>query len=208
MRPLQITLFVLAFIVVGTQSFRHIYVKFFQPRTSVLDPFRDPTESGIAEAEDLDDLLVMYQEAREAVAEYEGNPANPPVSVRERRELEPYSSEFRLEMEIQRREAQAHGIFKMRFYWAFGLVGVLLGILCHVRFNRWLGMAAVIAGFSEMAFWTSPLVRLPGAGTEFERLLNNRLVLSVVTWVLLLALWLLLDRSKIGAPKKASESEA
>jgi branched-subunit amino acid ABC-type transport system permease component len=68
-------------------------------------------------------------------------------------------------------------------------------------------MAAVIAGFSEMAFWTSPLVRLPGAGTEFERLLNNRLVLSLVAWVLLLGIWLLLERTRKGAAEAASELE-
>jgi hypothetical protein len=35
MKRLQTTLFVLAFIIIGTQSFRHVYVKWIEPRSSV-----------------------------------------------------------------------------------------------------------------------------------------------------------------------------
>jgi hypothetical protein len=205
MRPLQITLFILGFILIGTQSFRHIYVKFLEPRSSVLDPYMDATDTGIASSESLEDLIVLYEEAHEAVEAYEREAANPTVPVRERRAIEPYSSLQRLESEIRTREARANGIFKVRFYWTFGLLGVILGLVCHLRFNRWVGMAAVIGGFSEMAFWTSPLVGLPGTGAEFESLLNHRLVLSLVTWGLLLAIWLALDRPHKETPTKAGE---
>lgn len=67
-------------------------------------------------------------------------------------------------------------------------------------------MASIIAGFSEMAYWTSPLARAFGALPEFERLLATKLLLSVVSWALLVALWLLMDQW--GRVRGAGESGA
>ncbi len=55
-------------------------------------------------------------------------------------------------------------------------------------------MVAIIADFSEMAYWTSPLTRSFGAMTEFERLLTNKLLLSLISWGLLVTLWVLVDK--------------
>ena len=65
---------------------------------------------------------------------------------------------------------------------------------CYHKQNAWLGMAAIIAGFSEMAYWTSPLNRHFGAVPEFEQLLSHKLVFSLISWGLLVALWLLADK--------------
>ena len=53
--------------------------------------------------------------------------------------------------------------------WGCGLLSILLGVWCHRKWNAWLGMAAIIAGFSEMAYWTTPLARPFGGMPEFER---------------------------------------
>ncbi len=200
MKRLQITLFIIAFLILGTQSFRHLYVKWIEPRSSVLDSYREPVDTAIASATSLDELVAMYEPAHSAVQEYESNPDNPVVPFRERRETEPYASQMKIEREIVGWERRTKGIFELRFFWAFGLLSILLGVGCHQKWNKWLGMAAIIAGFSEMAYWTSPLTRSFGAMPEFERLLTNKLLLSLISWGLLVTLWLLVDRwDKAGA---------
>jgi hypothetical protein len=56
--------------------------------------------------------------------------------------------------------------------------------------SRWLGFTLLIAAFIEFIYWTSPTFL--GANTrEFDRLLGNKLALSVLSLVLLMAvIWL------------------
>ena len=194
MKRLQITLFMIAFVILGTQPFRHVYVKWIEPRSSVLDSYREPVDTAIASATSLDELEAMYAQAHSAVQEYESNPDNPMVPFRERGVTEPYESEIKIEREIVGWERRTKGIFELRFFWGCGLLSILLGVGCHQKWNKWLGMAAIIAGFSEMAYWTSPLTHSFGAMPEFERLLTNKLLLSLIAWGLLVTLWLLVDR--------------
>jgi hypothetical protein len=194
MKRLQITMFVIGFVILSTQSFRHIYVKWIEPRSSVLDPFREPADTAAASATSLDQLVARYQQARAAVQDYETK-GNPEVMRHERSETEPYATEMALQNRIEEWEAQSRQIFQLRFFWTIGLLATVLGIWCHQRLNAWLGMAAIIGGFTEMAYWTSPLRRSFGAAMEFERLLSNKLVLSLLAWGLLVALWLVVDRA-------------
>ncbi len=194
MQRLQTTLFVIAFVVIGTQSFRHVYVKWIEPRSSVLDAYRAPVDTAIASANNLQDLVALYERAHSLVQQYESKAANPEVPRHERQEAEAYASEMKLRTEIEGWEARTKDIFQLRFFWGLGFLSVLLGIWCHTKWNAWLGMAAIISGFSEMAYWTSPLTRSFGAAPEFERLLGNKLVLSLITWSFLVTLWLLVDK--------------
>ena len=202
MKNLQITLFVIAFAILGTQSFRHVYVKWIEPRSSALDQFRDAVDTAIAAVATLDELVTLYEQAHTAVQQYESKPGNPEILLHERRETEPYASELKLEQQIQEWEARTKGIFQLRFFWSIGLFSVVLGIWSHKQWNAWLGMAAIIAGFSEMAYWTSPLARSFGAMPEFERLLTNKLALSFISWALLVTLWVLVDGW--GKPRQGS----
>jgi len=194
MKRLQTTLFVIAFIIIGTQSFRHVYVKWIEPRSSVLDAYQAPADTAIASAGSLKELAAMYARAHNLVQQYESKSTNPDIPLHRRDDTEPYASEMKLRREIETWEAQRNSIFQLRFFWTLGLLSVLLGIWCHTKWNAWLGMAAIISGFSEMAFWTSPLSRSSGAMPEFERLLGNKLVFSVITWGCLVVLWLLVDK--------------
>ena len=194
MKRLQTTLFVIAFIVIGTQSFRHVYVKWIEPRASVLDAYREPVDTAIASAGSLQELVALYERAHKLVQEYERKPGNAEVAPYKRQETEPYASEMKLQSQIEAWEAQTKNIFQLRFFWGLGFLSVLLGLWSYRKWNAWLGMAAIISGFSEMAYWTSPLSRSFGAAPEFERLLGNKLVFSIITWVFLVTLWLLVDK--------------
>jgi hypothetical protein len=192
MRGLKVTLFILALVVFGTQTFRHVYVKWIEPRGSVLDDFREKVEDEIAASEDLDDLLAQYKVAHGRLKEYESG--HPEIEVRERSAQQLYTEEQQLQSAIMRVEQQEKSIFDLWFYWLCGLLSIGLGVLAYRRLNRWLGMVGIITGFTEMATWTSPLWRTWGPQGEFERLLTLKLVLSLVSMALLIGLWLCSDK--------------
>jgi hypothetical protein len=197
MRTFQIVLFVLAMVVSTTQTFRHIYVRWIEPTESVLDQFKTGVDSEIANAETLDELVPLYAQADAKVREYEDDSANTYVEAYERQNVEPYASKRKLEREISDRENRNRQLVQLRFYWIGGLASILIGVWVYGRVNRWLGMTSVIVGFSEMLFWTSPLVHGYWQGQEFLTLLNHKLALSAITWVLLIGLWLLVAKGRV-----------
>ena len=82
-------------------------------------------------------------------------------------------------------ESKWKEIHALRFYWLLGFAFFLLGIVIYQKRSRWFGLALLIAAFSEFIYWTSPT--FIGATREFDRLLVNKLVLSAVSFALLLA---------------------
>ncbi len=193
MRNLQITLFIIALAFATTQTFRHVCVKWLEPRTSVLDKYDDAIEKEISASESIDNLLSLYDEAQNQVKKYESDPDNPEVKENEKRYKEPYKTEIKLRDSIEEWESHKRDIHKLRFFWACGLLSVLIGFWAYIKIDQWLGIVGVITGFTEMIFWTCPRIfGFFGARYEFERLLNNKLFFSLVTCVLLIATWFLL----------------
>ena len=190
MRGTQITLFVLGLMILGTQTFRHVYVKWIEPTGSVLDKYRPPIAEDVAATEDLDALVALYEPARERVRVYEETATLEDIDLARRTGREPYRSEQTARDAIERWEAQGRSVFQLRFYWLVGLLSVVGGLLAYARINPWLGMVGIITGFTEMAVWTSPLWHAWGPQAQFERLLNQKLVLSLVSVALLVGLWL------------------
>lgn len=202
MRSLQTTLFVLVMIVLATQSFRHVYVKWIEPTGSVLDEFRDPVEKDIAASHDLEELKAMYAKARAAKKAYEQGKSLEEVDLARRTDRDTYREENELRDAIERVEGQNRSVFQLWFYWFCGLFSVTLGLAAYARVNPWVGMVGMITGFSEMAFWTSPLWRSHGPQAGFERLLTWKLVLSFASMALLLAVWLWSQRPSRTAPSE------
>lgn len=210
MRALQITLFIVGLILLGTQSLRHVYVNWIEPTDSVLDKYREPVEVKIIESKELEELVVLYEDARERVKGYERDGTKEPIPYDERSQRDPYKTEMRIENAIRSWEAQSDEMFQLGFFWTMGLLGILLGLLAYVRINRWLGMVGIITGFWEMALWTSPLWRAWGPQAEFERLLTAKLILSLVSTVMLIALWLWVARrraSQSGSPQSTQAAQ-
>lgn len=192
MRGLKITLFVLGLLTMGTQTFRHVYVKWIEPSGSVLDAYQAEVEEDIAASDDLDELTAHFEKAHEARKAYETDHQDVPAY--QRLGVKAFDDEQKLRAAIKRVEGQRKSIFDLWFYWLCGLASIVLGILAYRRVNRWLGMAGMITGFSEMAWWTSPLWRTWGPQGEFDRLLTMKLLLSFVSLALLIAIWLKSDR--------------
>jgi hypothetical protein len=185
-KALQRTLAILACLFLVLQTVRHAYVLWLEPRNSVLDKYDQPLRDEIAAARSVDELVARYDPIRKEVDRVKADQraADPKGAFQEDQDTEPFRSEASLREAIQSWEERAKEIHSLRFYWLVGVVLVVLGAASYLRINPWLGMTLLIAGFSEIIYWTSPTF-LGAVTNEFDRLLVNKLVLSVVSLVLL-----------------------
>lgn len=187
MKALERTLAILAFLILVSQTVRHAYLLWLEPRTSVLDRYDQPLKEQITNAKALNELLLRYDPVRKQAdaARQELSKSGKRLSFSEEQELEPYKSEIALRVAIKDWEDRSQEIYQIRFYCLVAFVLFILGAIIYQKRNRWLGLALLIAAFTEFIYWTSPTFL--GANThEFDRLLVNKLVLSIVVFLLLL----------------------
>ncbi len=193
MKTFRAILAMMALLVVAGQTFRHVYVKWIEPRDSVLLRFRDPAEQDIAASKSLGELLALYEDARKKVQaadkERAVNQSGESGFDYERHEREPYRSEDQLRRAIEQWEDHNQQIHELHYFWWCGCLCALLGFTVERRLNPWLGLSALVLGFLEMIWATSPAFRTFGAEVEFDRLLTLKTVYSSATLVMLLAGW-------------------
>lgn len=201
MKKTLTVLFIIAMLISSTQTFRHVYVKWLEPTHSVLDAFKNELETGISKAKTLDDLVILYQEAQQKVKKYESNQDNPIIKQHNKSNTEPYESEYKIKREIQNREFDKNQLYKLWFYWLCGIASLVVGLITFKKINKWLGFSGIVIGFTEMLGWTSPLFHNRLLSQQFEYLLNYKLLLSLITWILLITLWLLLEKNNILSRK-------
>lgn len=203
-------MFILAMFVLATQTVRHVYVKWLEDRTSVMDRFnKDKTDLEIAKAESLQDLLVKYGPAREKTDRLDKEHKS--MSDEERKKFtkdheDEYQVERQLGSAIRDWEAKSKEIRELRIFWSCGFGLLILGGLVYARGGRWTGTALVIPGFVEMIWWTSPTLSFVGAQLEFDRLLNNKICFSAITLGLLIAVWLAKERFERNTPPEHSQN--
>ncbi len=190
MKALKITLFLIGSIILSTQTFRHIYVNWLEPSDSVLDKYSEKVDQDIKHSKEMDELLALYDKAYHKVKAYENQNNHIEIPPNERYTKEPYQSEYKLKNSILSLENEMYSLFRVKFFWSCGLLSIILGLVCYTKINRWLGLSGIIVGFSEMICWTFPTIRIISRTVEFESLLTTKLVLSVISWVLLVSLWL------------------
>jgi hypothetical protein len=203
MRVFQIVLFILAMLIITTQAFRHVYVRFLEPRTSVLEKYdQTETEKAIKKAQSLDELLTMYDPAKKVVDELnkqktkeEENKTKDELDLfREKFDKiheKEYARESDLRYAIQDWEHKSKQIYELRVFWAFGLALCLIGTLFILCKRPWFGMSFIIPGAVEMIWWTSPSLGFGGCPLEYDRLLINKLVFTLITFLLIIIWWCL-----------------
>src|SRR5215510_13656452 len=195
MRGLEKTIMILAFLALLSQTIRHAYMLWFESRESVLDKYEKPRKGEIEAAKSLDELMRRYEPIRKQVdqlREERAKAGNAPETEGPRgkmrpledTEIEPFKSEHELRQAINEWEEKANEIHELRFFWTVGLVFLILGMVIYRKLNRWLGLTLIIAGLSEFIYWTSPTFF--GGTHEFDRLLWNKLLLTIVSLILLL----------------------
>lgn len=192
MNALQKTLAIIAFLILASQTIRHAYVRWIEPRTSVLDKYDQPLKDEIAAAASLDELVQRYDQARKKAdtAKQELARTGKELTYSDETRTEPYKSERTLHEAVKAWEDRAKEIHALRFYWLVGLVFSALGLVTYKKLNRWFGVTLLLAGFSEIIYWISPTFL--GTNTrEFDRLLINKFVLSIISMALLIAvIWM------------------
>jgi hypothetical protein len=93
-------------------------------------------------------------------------------------------SESALREAITNWEQRAKEVYALRFYWLVGVALSAAGLAAYLRRHRWLGTTLLIIGFSEIIYWTTPTF-FGGGIQEFDRLVQNKLALSVTSVVIL-----------------------
>ena len=178
---------ILAVLVLLTQTVRHAYLLWFEPRVSVLDRYDHPLGDRISSAKSLaepgpaddpvkreaDRIRAAAAKDHQATSAYDEN-------------LEPFRSERDLRQAIQSWEGKNKEIRSLRFYWTAGFLVLCLGFILRRWVNRWAGLTLEIAAFAEFIYWTSPSFFGENV-REFDRLLTQKLLFSIVSVVLLVA---------------------
>ncbi len=198
MKTLKKVLFMVAFVILLTQTVRHAYYRWIEPKDSVLDKYGEPIEEKIKGAESLDELLSKYDDIQKKVKALEADSSITrmprmdraeiePFLMRgfEKSEKEPYKSERKLRSAIQEWEMRTNEINKIRIYSVVGLLFVILGLFLYKRVNQWIGLAFLITGFAEKIYWTTP--SFFGVTTlEYARLLSNKFFISLGAFIVLI----------------------
>lgn len=184
MKALVRTLAILASVFLLVQTVRHAYVLWLEPRTSVLDKYDQPLKDTIATAASLDELVRRYDPVRKKAdrIKAERRAADPKADLDD--DQEPFKSERLLRDAISSWEERAKEIRALRLYTFVGFVFAAAGLVSYLKKNRWLGITLLIVGFSEIVYWTSPSF-LGTSTLEFDRLLVNKLVISLISLVAL-----------------------
>jgi len=206
MKALKITIFLLAILVLSTQFARHLYVRYLEPRGSILDKYEQTeTKKAIKTAVSLDELLSRYDVAKKRVDELdeqrkqaESNMSKDKRDVFREQFGEKYKEDYErksdLKEAISEWEKRSNEIYELRIFWLFGFVFFLTGAILFVKGHDWPGMAFIAPGIVEMIWWTSPSFGLAGSPHEFERLLMNKLLFTAVTLILMIATWIWHER--------------
>ncbi len=182
MKVTQRVLGIIALIVLMTQTARHAYLLWLEPRTSVLDPYDRPHHDQVSNAESLDELVELYDPIRKEADRIDKASGTP-----DDLNVEPFLSKYELETAITDWENRTRQIHALWFYWFVGLLVCLLGVTIFRWCNVWYGLALEITAFAEFIYWTSPTF-LGSNVKEFDRLLSRKLLLSAISLVLLVAI--------------------
>ena len=178
---------ILAVLVLLTQTVRHAYILWFEPRVSILDRYDHPLGNRISSAKSLGELVRLYDPVKREVDRLQAAEArNHQGTSGFNEDLEPYRSERDLRQAIQSWEGKNKEIRSLQFYWTAGLLVLCLGFVLHRWGNRWAGLTLEITAFAEFIYWTSPTFFRENV-REFDRLLTQKLLLSVVSVALLVA---------------------
>jgi hypothetical protein len=197
MRTLKVVVFLLTFLCLSAQLIRHIYVRWVQEQGSVLDKYARAVHQEIRNATSLQALDKLYaaavKKAREEAAKAaktRPQPAENPCDYSEPQDPANSSMEvLALRTAIEDWERKSNEVREVRFYWAWGFLAVALAAVCHRRGWQWAAMALLLLGFSEMEWWTSPSF-MGGAQQEFTRLLDNKILFTILSLTVLFWSWL------------------
>ena len=198
MRGFQLTIFVMAIVLLSMQSVHFVYYKFIYSHESVLD---DSLDKQIKASQSIDELLQEYKKAQTKVKDYEIKNPDKEFEYYKRQKTEPYKSKIKFENAIKDWEKKQRDYARLWYQWFAGVLLFSLGGAMYWIKRSWLGLSVLTAGLGEMIWWSSPNLTRIGSLLEYEKLLNTKLLLTLLTFILLSAAWLVSEaRRKKNKP--------
>ena len=181
MKPLQITLFIIANLIFITQGGRDIHQLIWGSQTSVLDQF-EPEKTKARSEKRTELLVVEYRNVNEQIRALEKGKGYKEVQDIRQEQEELYQKREALHAEISERESKKREFRDLWIFTAFGSALVVVGTALYRSRRHWAGLSIVIAGFSIFEYWASPSF-FSGAGAEFHALLVSKTLLTLVALV-------------------------
>ncbi len=190
MKPLQITLFVIANVIFITQGGRDIHQLIWGSEPSILDQFNP--EKVKARSEKKTEVLVdEYRSANEEIRALEKGKGWKEVQDIQQEHEELYQKRGALQSEILERETKKREFRDVWIFTSFGAALIVLGTVLYRSRAVWPGLSVIIAGFAVFEYWASPSF-FGGAGAEFHALLVSKTVLTMIALVALYVVWRLI----------------
>jgi hypothetical protein len=201
MKPLQITLFIIANVIFITQGGLDVHELIWGSQSSVLDQFT-PEKVEAQSEKNTEALVEEFRNVNEQILALEKGKGFQEKQDISQEHQDLYQKRDALRSEISERETKAR---EFRDVWIFTVYGVALIILGTVLYRSrviWPGISVVIAGFAVLEYWVSPSF-INGANAEVHALLVSKTVLTIVA---LVALYMV--RQVMGVGSRISAEEA
>ena len=198
MRGLQITALIIFGCMFSTQAIRHVHLYTIGFEESILAPAESfyQMKEAVRMEESTDELLAEYEATNARIEELRRDePAGDQYTLRQKH-LDLFARNDAVASELRQRENMKREI---RDIWIFSCAGIVLigiGALCYWRGYEWTGMSLILPGFLELMWWSAPSFTIGGAVQEFEILLANKIILTLISFVLLYALWFVARRRR------------
>jgi hypothetical protein len=196
MKGFQITFLIIFISALSLQGIRHVHNYIFRYDESIVAPVEEFFEmkQEIREEVSTEELLSEFESVqleiekiRDEYEEQEGSTEDRFKLQREHPEL--MARQESLRSELIQREAMSE---KLRDTWVFSIAGMILvalGALVYSRGRQWLGMAFVLPGLIELQWWSAPAFSMGGAQLEYQLLLINKIILTVIAMAIVIVLW-------------------
>ena len=187
MKPLLITLFIIANVIFITQSGRDVHQLIWGSEPSILDQF-DP-ETTKARSEKKTEVLVdEYRSVNDQIRALEKSKGMKEMQDIRQEHDDLYQKKNALRSEISERETKQREFRDVWMFTAFGAALIILGTMLYRSRAVWPGLSIVIAGFTVFEYWACPSF-FSGAGAEFHALLVSKTVLTIIALFALYVVW-------------------
>ena len=198
MKALQVTFLLIFGCLFSTQAIRHVHVYTIGFEESIVDPataFYEVTEQ-VRMQESTEELLAEYESTSDQIEKLRESASEQDQYSLRQGNMELFARHDALASELRQRETVTREI---RDLWIFSIAGVVLigiGSLLYTRGFEWTGMSLILPGFLELSWWSAPSFTLGGAVREYDVLLMNKIILTIVAFVLLYSMWFLAQRRR------------
>ncbi len=198
MKPLQITLFIIANVIFITQGGRDVHQLVWGSESSILDQFDSEMTQARSEKK-IEVLVDEYRKVNEQTHALEKGKGWKEVQDIRQENEELYQKKEALHSEISEREAKQREFRDVWIFTVFGAALIALGTILYRLRMIWPGLSIAIAGFTIFEYWASPSF-FSGAGTEFHALLVSKTVLTLVALASLFVVWRVMKVNTRSSP--------